>query len=180
MDRTRGSWSKPFKNLRRTTTVWRTNMLPTSTQLGVYSLIAAHAAVFRLPPDVHADPQQIRSYTRPGHEPSSTSPTVLREAARKTPPPGLSAVHKVHRGDRSLTQRGCPLADEASCCLTLKDRCYHELAGQSYRPSARRRGSSRTVELCRSQLYTRACCRKIQSTAARPLREASVPLIEFQ
>ena len=49
----------------------------------MYSLIAAHAAVFKLHPDVRADPQQIRSYTRPGHEPSSTSPTVLRGAARK-------------------------------------------------------------------------------------------------
>src|ERR1700676_1882291 len=90
-------------------------------------LPAAHAAVFKLHPGVHADPQQIRSYTRPGHEPSSTSPTVLRGAARKTPPRDLSIVHKVHRGDRSLTQRGCPLAREALCCLIPKDRCYREL-----------------------------------------------------
>jgi hypothetical protein len=60
----------------------------------VYSLIAAHTAVFKLHPDVLADPRQIRLYTRPGHEPSSTSPTVLREEARKTPPPELSAVRK--------------------------------------------------------------------------------------
>jgi hypothetical protein len=112
------------------------------------SSIAVDAVVFKLRPDVPAGPRQIRSYTRQGHEPSSTSPTVLRGEARKTPPPELSAVRKVHRGDRSLTQCGCLLVDAVSCSLIPKGRGYRELAGRSYRPSAHRRGSSRTVELC--------------------------------
>jgi hypothetical protein len=89
---------------------------------GTHQSIAVEAAAFKLRPDVHAGPQQIRSYTRQGREPSSTSPTVLREEARKTPPPELSAVRKVHRGDPSLTQRGCLLVDEVSCFLTPKGR----------------------------------------------------------
>src|SRR4051794_22640132 len=112
------------------------------------SITVEEAAAFKLRPDVHAGAQQIRSYTRQGREPSSTSPTVLREEARKTPPPELSAVRKVHRGDPSSTQRGCLLVDEVSCSLIPKGRSYRELAGQSYRPSAHRRASSRTVELC--------------------------------
>ena len=60
----------------------------------MYSLIAACTAVFMLHPDVHADPQRIRSYTRPGHEPSSISPTVLRGAARKLHPPAFQLFIK--------------------------------------------------------------------------------------
>ena len=96
----------------------------------------ASASTFKLDPDGPGGLQQIRSCTRPGHEPSSISPTVLRGAAGKTPPRGVSGVHTVRRGDQSLTQRGSPFVDGSLCCSIPKNRRYRELAGQSYRRRA--------------------------------------------